>query len=211
MGFFKNIINFLKKNKDFNISFKNNKTLLNIEHNFIAPFVENRVDLENNKNIIFIDNNYILFNSLNLNFKNNEIIDFYEENKENIEFYYPKKEKLKNFIYNYFTYIEGKDKSLLKFDIDEDYKCYSNILYLIKKYNLNYILDLLEILKNITWIRNIGYLQFGNIEIEIEGSYSEKYIYSIIETSNSQKIGKNKNEYILIDLVNNDIQIGRII
>lgn len=114
-----------------------------------------------------------------------------------------------NFLYNYLILIGEPYSKNLIFDIQEDYKCYSNILAIISKYKLYDEINLYEFLKKISWIESLKIFGNENLEINISGQYALRYDYEILEKTLNKIIGKYSDEYILVDLINHEIKIGR--
>ena len=204
MGLFRNLIDKLIGNKEITVDFKLDLKKMDINKNFLYPFCEKKIDiLENEK----INGKKILFNRLD--FKCNSIFEVLEITDKSIRLNYPKNIKIANFIQNYLFLIgEPYCKSLI-FDTEEDYRCYSNILTLISKYELNDEINISEFLNEIPWIESLKIFGDENLEINIKGKYALAYDYEILEKSLKKVIGKYNDEYILVDLVNCEIKIGR--
>ena len=135
MGLFRNLIDKLVGNKEINVDFKSDLKKMDINKNFLYPFCEKKINILENEKIEKINGKNILFNRLN--FKYNSIFEILEINDKNIRLNYPKNIKIANFLYNYLILVWEPYSKSLKFDIEEDYRCYSNILNIISKYELN--------------------------------------------------------------------------
>lgn len=207
MGLFRNLIGKLVGNKEINVDFKSDLKKMDIDKNFLYPFCENRIDILENEKIERINRKKILFSKLN--FKCNSIFEILEITDKNIQLNYPKNMKIANFLYNYLILIGEPYSKRLRFDVEEDYKCYSNILALISKYELNDKINISEFLNEISWIESLKIYGDENLEINIKGKYTLTYDYEILEKSLKKVIGKYNDEYILVDLVNCEIKIGR--
>lgn len=207
MGLFRNLIDKLIRNKEINVDFKLDLKKMDINKNFLYPFCEKKIDILENEKIEKINGKNILFNKLN--FKYNTIFEFLEIDDRNIKLNYPKNIKISNFIQNYLLLIGEPYCKSLRFDIEEDYRCYSNILTLISKYELNDEINISEFLNEIPWIESLKIFGDQNLEINIKGKYALTYDYEILERSIKKVIGKYNGEYILVDLVNCEIKIGR--
>ncbi|MGL5582634.1 MAG: hypothetical protein ACRDCE_16925 [Cetobacterium sp.] len=207
MGLFKNLIDKLIGNKEININFRLDLKKMDIDKNFLYPFCEKKINILENEKIERIAGKNILFNRLN--FKCNSVFEVLEISDENIRLNYPKNIKIANFLHNYLILVWEPYSKSLKFDIEEDYRCYSNILTLISKYELNDEINISEFLNEIPWIESLKIFGNDNLEINIKGQYALTYDYEILEKSIKKIIGKYKDEYILVDLVNCEIKIGR--
>lgn len=207
MGLFRNLIDKLVGKKEMNIKFKTDLKNIDIAKNFLYPFREKRINILENENIEKINGKKILFNRLD--FKCNSIFEVIEINDRNIQLNYPKNIKIANFLYNYLILIGEPYSRNLKFDMEEDYKCYSNILAIIYKNELYDEINITEFLSEVPWVENLKIFGNENLEININGQYSLAYDYEILEKSLKKVIGKYNNEYILVDLVNCEIKIGR--
>lgn len=207
MGLFRNLIDKLIGNKEINVDFKLDLKKMDINKNFLYPFCEKKIDILENEKIEKINGKNILFNKLN--FKYNTIFEFLEIDDRNIKLNYPKNIKISNFIQNYLLLIGEPYCKSLRFDIEEDYRCYSNILTLISRYELDDKINILEFLNEISWIESLKKFGNENLEININGRYTLVYDYEVLEKSLKKVIGKYVDEYILVDLVNCEIKIGR--
>lgn len=207
MGLFRDLTNKLMKRKEINVNFKSDLKKMNIDKNFLYPFCENKINILENKKIERINRKNILFNKLN--FKCNSIFEILEITDKNLQLNYPKNIKIVNFLYNYLVLIGEPYSKNLIFDMEEDYKCYSNILALISKYELYDEINITEFLNEVSWIESLKIFGDENLEINIKGKYILTYDYEILEKSLKKVIGKYNDEYILVDLVNCEIKIGR--
>lgn len=207
MGLFGNLIKNLIRNKEININFRSDLKNINIDKNFLYPFYEKKIKILESDQIERINGKNILFNKLN--FKYNFIFEVLEITNKSIILNYPKNIKMANFLYNYLILIGEPYSKNLIFDIQEDYKCYSNILAIISKYKLYDEINLYEFLKKIPWIESLKIFGNENLEINISGQYALRYDYEILEKTLNKIIGKYSDEYILVDLINHEIKIGR--
>ena len=207
MGLFRDLTNKLMKRKEINVNFKSDLKKMNIDKNFLYPFCENKINILENEKIERINRKNILFNKLN--FKCNSIFEILEITDKNLQLNYPKNIKIVNFLYNYLVLIGEPYSKNLIFDMEEDYKCYSNILALISKYELYDEINITEFLNEVSWIESLKIFGDENLEINIKGKYILTYDYEILEKSLKKVIGKYNDEYILVDLVNCEIKIGR--
>ncbi|MBC2857062.1 hypothetical protein H3N56_11525 [Cetobacterium sp. 2A] len=207
MGLFRNLINKIKKNEEVKVSFKSDLKNISINSNFLYPFYQEKINILEDKKIETINGRNVLFNSLNL--KYNSIFEVLEITYKDIVLRYPKNIKVANFLYNYLILIGFPYFKNLKFDTEEDYKCYSNILALISKYELSDEINVLDFLSEVPWIGSLKIFGNENLEININGKYALIYDYEILEKSLKRIIGKSDNEYILVDLGTSEIKIGR--
>lgn len=207
MGLFGNLIKNLIRNKEININFRSDLKNINIDKNFLYPFYKKKIKILESDQIERINGKNILFNKLN--FKYNFIFEVLEITNKSIILNYPKNIKMANFLYNYLILIGEPYSKNLIFDIQEDYKCYSNILAIISKYKLYDEINLYEFLKKIPWIESLKIFGNENLEINISGQYALRYDYEILEKTLNKIIGKYSDEYILVDLINHEIKIGR--
>lgn len=207
MGLFRNLIKNLIRNKEININFRSDLKNINIDKNFLYPFYKKKIKILGSNQIERINGKNILFNKLN--FKYSSIFEVLEITNKNIILNYPKNIKMANFLYNYLILIGEPYSKNLIFDIQEDYKCYSNILAIISKYKLYDEINLYEFLKKISWIESLKIFGNENLEINISGQYALRYDYEILEKTLNKIIGKYSDEYILVDLINHEIKIGR--
>lgn len=207
MGLFGNLIKNLIRNKEININFRSDLKNINIDKNFLYPFYEKKIKILESEQIERINGKNIIFNKLS--FKYSSIFEVLEITNKNIILNYPKNIKMANFLYNYLILIGEPYSKNLIFDTQEDYKCYSNILTIISKYKLYDEINLYEFLKKIPWIESLKIFGNENLEINISGKYALRYDYEILEKTLNKIIGKYSDEYILVDLINHEIKIGR--
>ncbi|MGL5623671.1 hypothetical protein, partial [Cetobacterium sp.] len=189
------------------VNFKSDLNKMYIDKNFLYPFCKKKVAILENEKIEKINGKNILFNKLN--FKCNSIFEVLEISDKKIQLNYPKNIKIANFIHNYLILIGEFYTRSLRFDVEEDYRCYSNILTLISKYELYDEINISEFLNEVPWIESLKIFGNENLEINIKGKYALTYDYEILEKSLKKVIGKYNNEYILVDLINYEIKIGR--
>lgn len=207
MGLFGNLIKNLIRNKEINVNFRSDLKNIDIDKNFLYPFYEKKIKILESEQIERINGKNIIFNKLS--FKYSSIFEVLEITNKNIILNYPKNIKMANFLYNYLILIGEPYSKNLIFDTQEDYKCYSNILTIISKYKLYDEINLYEFLKKIPWIESLKIFGNENLEINISGKYALRYDYEILEKTLNKIIGKYSDEYILVDLINHEIKIGR--